>query len=523
MKKETLSVAIQQIEDAVTAARLCGSGTFTVNDVLARLPKQEKELPERVENLLESDSAFFSDGSGTYTGRAEFFTGGEFLITPDDREIEDGVLFPGHRFTAYVSPDVFPSDVVLIHEEDQSRVRRKTVTGTLAEIFHYHLLLGSEQVFDYFVAEHPENEALQDGPGADCPVKLNVFDLKKFYHSVDFAGGDALLCRVEDWQQGTIKFRYLPGDNRRHNDRAAWIDDCTDAIIEVINRFADYPDIPEQLAWTFFHGGKKLLTAPQGSLDELIRETRSVEIGLEGGHAHLIRQQQEDDVPVDAGTDMPALHCDHGCDHDGDHDHDHDHDCDRDHEHVHAAHDIPEGFGISRGETEDLGRLLRDIGLSHTPAEVDAYILDNCFYRELEYQDFYARCFGREQLDFADDAQEAIFHNFIEDRWEQLSGNYDRVADEIKAPVRSAVLEIVDERLEFFHALKQSGIAPDSLPETAFRQLASIGVYLDHLLRLLNSPAGNLILEEAEEMMEKLAGVAETQEAALAELQPLVL
>jgi len=81
----------------------------------------------------------------------------------------------------------------------------------------------------------------------------------------------------------------------------------------------------------------------------------------------------------------------------------------------------------------------------------------------------------------------------------------------------------VDERLEFFHALKQSGIAPDSLPETAFRQLASIGVYLDHLLRLLNSPAGNLILEEAEEMMEKLAGVAETQEAALAELQPLVL
>ena len=509
MKKKTDPAPTTcQLEEAITAARLRGGGTFTLDDVRALLPSGGGDTAERLETLLESDADYFSDGTGTYTGRAEFFTGGEFLITPDDREIEEGILFPGHRFTAFVSPEVFSSEVTLIEAETQTKCRRRSVTGKLADFFHYHILLGSDQVFDYFVAEHPENEALRHKPGADCPVRLSVFDLKKFYRETDFSGGDALLCRVEDWRRGIIRFRHLSGDTRRNADRAAWIEAATAALLEVIDRFDDYLDIPEQLAWGVFHGGKSLLTAPQGSLDELVRETDTIEIGLEGGHAHLIRRREEEPEPEPA------------CEHDHDHEHDHEHGCDCEEE---DESDIPDGFGISRGETGDFARLLRDIGLSQTPAEVDAYILDHCFHRELEYQDFHDRCFGRDRLDFADEAQEAVFRNFVEDRWEQITGNYDRVPDEIKAPVRSAVLEIVDERIEFFNTLKRSGVDPEKLPEEDFRKIATTGVYLDHLLRLLNSPAEELSEAEAEELTEKLAEVAETQTAAIERLQPLIL
>lgn len=511
MKKKNPAPSIRQLEEAVTAARLRGGGTFTLDDVRSLLPPGGEDPSERLETLLESDTDYFSDGTGTYTGRAEFFTGGEFLITPDDREIEEGILFPGHRFTAFVSPEVFPSEVTLIAAETQTKCRHRSVSGKLADFFHYHILLGSDQVFDYFVAEHPENEALRHAPGADCPVRLSVFDLKKFYRETGFSGGDALLCRVEDWQRGIVSFRHLSGDIRRGADRTAWIEAATAALLEVIDRFDDYLDIPEQLAWAFFHGGKSLLTAPQGSLDELVRETDTIEIGLDGGCAHLIRRRREEEPEPEPEPE-----------HEHEHDHEHDRGCDCGCEEE-EEHDLPDGFGISRGETGDFARLLRDIGLSQTPAEIDAYILDNCFHRELEYQDFYDRCFGRDRLDFADEAQEAVFRNFVEDRWEQITGNYDRVPDEIKAPVRSAVLEIVDERIDFFNALKQSGVDPAKLPEEEFRKIATTGVYLDHLLRLLNAPSEELSEAEAEEMSEKLAEIAETQTAAIERLQPLIL
>ncbi|MEI2999924.1 MAG: hypothetical protein V8T86_03335 [Victivallis sp.] len=56
------------------------------------------------------DDRFFDDGKGNFTSRAAFFRNYEFVLTPDEWEIQEGILFPGHRFAAYVSPAVFPSE-----------------------------------------------------------------------------------------------------------------------------------------------------------------------------------------------------------------------------------------------------------------------------------------------------------------------------------------------------------------------------------------------------------------------------
>ena len=90
--------------------------------------------------------------------------------------------------------------------------------------------------------------------------------------------------------------------------------------------------------------------------------------------------------------------------------------------------------------------MLREVGSGLTPEEVDGFILDNCAARDMTFDRFFARAFPHGPLEYADEAQEAVFLNFLEERFEELSEHYDRVGDEKKAPVRSTVMELVEDK-----------------------------------------------------------------------------
>lgn len=71
-------------------------------------------------------------------------------MTPDSWEIANGLLMPGHRFAPFVSPEIFPSEVLLVPDDgEDAAVELREITAPLSQMFHYALLLGSEQVFDF--------------------------------------------------------------------------------------------------------------------------------------------------------------------------------------------------------------------------------------------------------------------------------------------------------------------------------------------------------------------------------------
>ena len=139
-------------------------------------------------------------------------------------------------------------------------------------------------------------------------------------------------------------------------------------------------------------------------------------------------------------------------------------------------------------ETAEIAAMLREIGSPLSPVEIDSFILDNCYARELEFEDFFARAFGREKLHFVDEGQQAVFYNYIEDRFEELTGNYNRVDDELKAPLRSTIMELVGDRLEFFDFLESAGEKLDQLPEEKVHRLAEVSMQLVEILKMLNDP-----------------------------------
>lgn len=500
MKKAEQEYSASQLEAAIDASRICGAGCFTLSDVVSRLPggKADSVLENRILRMLDADEGLFRNGD-TFTGRAEFFTGKTFLITPDVFEISQGILVPGHRMAAFVSQEIFPSEVEMTVNGSSAALPLKDFSARVDMIYNYYLLLGSEQFLDYLTADHPDNAALTS-ENAGEKATICVYDMADFYREHDFKDGDALLCTVKDWQNGKIAFEYLSAADRQSGKD--WSNAFADALEEVISQFEHYFDIPEQLAWGFFFGSKDLFGKPEKMLscDEFIRTTDRIEISYQDDHTVLASCED---------------HCEDHFDSDSEWDHDEECTCGDEEHHHHHHHDLPEEVRISKGETADFARMLRELGLLLTPVEVDSYILDSCSFRAPDYDDFFRRCFGGTELTFADDAQEAVFHNMIEERWETFTANYDRENDQAKAELRGEILEILDAKIEFLNNVDD----PENLPQTEMHRLAEISIYLDELLRLLNSPKHELAENEAEEMAEKIADLAETQNALIEKLQ----
>ncbi len=473
----------QKIEEAIEAALSASErGRITLSGVLSRLGAgRAQALRARVERTLEGDGRFFYDQSGHYRLRSEFFDGFQFPVTPDSWEIANGLLMPGHRFAPFVSPEIFPSEVLLVPDDgEDAAVELREITAPLSQMFHYALLLGSEQVFDFFVAESAANRGVVRSHGPEEPVTLNAFDLSSFYREHDFAVGDALLCTVSDWSSGRVTFSFLPGSRRKERSLGQFTRKFEQALGTVIDRFENYLEIPEQLSWAFYCGVEILPDVLEwASIDEFMARSTRIEISVDGDHSVLALKQSGEDVESAV---------------------------------------LPDGFTVSKGETGEFSALLREVGSPLTPVEVDGFILDCCYMRELDFDAFFARAFGREKLRFADEGQQAVFYNYVEDRFEELTGNYNRVDDEPKAPLRSTIMELVEDRLEFFDYLDSSGGNPEELPKEPLHRLAENSMQLDEILRMLGSEAFTPTAEELDRLESTVELRADDQEALIAEL-----
>ena len=446
---------------------------------LSELPLPADVPVEEREVIVDADPGFFRDGDRVRR-RESVFRGREFLITPETWEISEGVLIPGHRFVPYLDSEVFPSEVVL--RTGRRRVRTREGKFALARIVGCFALLGSEQMLDVLMAESPDNGFLRSGFRGDSEVELTVFDLADFYREHEFEEGDALKCEVVDYFSGEVKFTFLSGSDRSAAGKRKFISAFDAACEAALREDEDYLDIPEVLARSFFLGGDALKT-PGASLDEFIRESLKIVLGSDAeGHSEL--RLAEGAVGDDDGETV-----------------------------------LPEGLSISSGEIGTLPAMLKATGVAVTPEELDGFILDACATREMDFSTVFARAFRGREPEFSDAAQEAVFMNAVEDRFEELTQHYDRVDDELKAPLRSDIMEAVEERLEFFAEAAALERGAEALSSEKFRRLAAVASRLGSLLKLIDREDFMPDAHEVEHLEAQLEAFLDEQDAAIEALR----
>ena len=483
-----------EIDAAIRAA----SPEFDLDRAMKTLGRSDA-LRRRFENAIDADEEFFRDREWHCMTRKAFFSGKEFLITPDRWEIENGFLVPGHRLHPFLSPEVFPSDAELRPAEaDADPLPRKTVTAPLGEIFHYHTLLGSEQIFDHFLADDPANRRLAEHHESHEPVTITVFDFGTFFRDREFAPGDALRCRVADYDAGKIEFTFLPASQRSNRKLNEFVNAFDTALGETIDLFGKLLDIPEQLARSCYLGRRELdFTA--ASFEEYLRYSLAVGIDADGDCAVLtLRGRESDDDRNDDSREC-------GCGHDHDHDH--------------AATQLPEGLSLlpddASGEPLEI---LRELGSPLSATEIDGFILDELAAQEQDFEAFRARAFGHVDLDAADEVRRVIVRNFLEERFEELCETFDRIGDERKAPLRAAIMESVEDRIELLDAMAQWEDARRSAARPKLESVAAIALQFEEALKLLNNPAFTPDESEAERLRELIDNRSEEQQCVIESL-----
>ena len=430
-------IDISQINSAIENA----GNEFTISQLMKSIGNKSTAFSNRLARILDGDDRFFSLND-SFVRRDFFFAGAKFLITPDSWEICEKILIPGHRFIAFTDRELFPSDAELFW--NGKAVPKREITAPLGKLFHYHTLLGSETVFDHLIAESPANEHLMHSVTATSQVTLTVFDLAGIID--DFSDGDALLAELTDYSTGKINISVLDGAKRQNQLKREWINSMDEAVEKVIDRFEEYLDIPDQLAWAVYYAGKSALSA-NASIDEFIRASKKVEIKADGDHAvlGLIGSTSDSENDNDETQDV---------------------------------------FSLSKGAL-DPAKMFRELGSILSTIEIDSFILDCCYARETDFDDFFRRIFGEVTPEYADDAQKAALLNYLEEKFEEAFSTYNRADDEPKAELRSMILEAVTDRMEFMRATASLEQLPD---EKIMRDIAAVAHQLEHILGALNSP-----------------------------------
>ena len=485
-----------EIDAAIRAA----SPEFDLDRAMKTLGRSDA-LRRRFENAIDADEEFFRDREWHCMRRSAFFRGMSFLITPDRWEIENGFLVPGHRFHPFLSPAVFPSDAELRPAEAKSApVPRRTVTAPLGEIFHYHTLLGSEEIFDHFCADDPANRRLAEHHGSHEPVTLTVFDLAEFFRSTEFSPGDALLCRVADYDGGTVEFSFLSASERSSRKRSGFVAAFDRALGETIALFGPMLDIPEQLARACYLGRGELDFAA-ASFEEYLHQSLRVGIRADSDFAVLTLRGAEEEQDTDD---------DGGAAHDGE--------CGCGHDH-HEGTELPEGLSLLPADaSNDPLEILRELGSPLSAAEIDGFILDALAAREPDFDAFRARAFPHVELDAGDEVRQVIARNFLEERFEELCETFDRVGDELKAPLRAAIMECVEDRVELLDTMALWEEDRRSAAKPKLESLAAVALQLEEALKLLNNPAFTPDEGETERLRELVDDRSEEQETIIESL-----
>lgn len=453
---------------------------FTISEPLAAIqPKtrrSDEALREDLSSLLEQHERVFqvNDGEIRYAPRSKFFRGAKFRVTPTAFEIENGALVPGHRFVPFANPNVFPSDFDLFASDTANPVEVTFLSCPLDEVAAIHTLLGVEEIIHHFIADNPENaKILATGEERSDTVTLSVFDLDEFYAETGFILGDAIVFTVEDWREGVFRFE-------RESDAGAdgfspdeWTQLMEAALNSVIDEYGEYITIPEQLAQALFRADPRILEHPLVAIDEYQRDSDLISVKLFGDQSVLWRVEDDD-----SNDDEPP---------------------------------VPDDVMISRGETDSLDAILEQMGAAVKSVEMRAFMIDELFNGGENLDNVLERSIGARWLDFSDDAQEAVFRNFVEEMWEYELESYNRMIDENKGIIRGRVLELVENRLRWLRYLSEEDAGEANKLRSAMAPMAQCALVLSGMLEKLNEPGRDFNEEEMNAALDVVERAESTQ------------
>ncbi len=501
MKNNRQAVSPEQLLETFTASH-DGAPSFSVKDavdfVAAALKpgnaEEKKRLERDVELILEGRTdLFYRSGSDTCYNRAAFFKGTCFKIVPAKLEIKEGILFYGARFAPFCSDEVFPDEYLLRARGAKTRFQPVACPVQFGQVARIFQMLGRSAIIDCIVAESDDNyKALKQAssPEKAC-ISLTAFNLEPFFRKHSFSEGDALIATVEDWKCGQFSLEYVPKASLPGaSEREAFLTNFEEGIIQSYEEYGAYLELADQIAHAYlcaFLAGKDLRKRPVLSLDEYPALMRDVAIHRDGPDWTLapVDETAASEVFEEEEEDFHIHEC--TCGHDHGHGHEPESGTEPDGSGPKEKNPLrAEDLSASAGKIGSLDALLEDVNAPLDYTEIYAMILDDLVNGQESSEVFVSKLIDFMGVKFADDAQEAVFWNFIEDCWENAAGRFNPVTEEPKTPLRTRLLELNLKRIERSRVLLEEYSSAE-IPKEIVRRMKHFHAQLLNTLGLLNA------------------------------------
>lgn len=465
------------IEEALEAVVKSTHKSFALEEILARIrplfSHKSRNLKGRVRSLLAENALLFHDEQeSVYVPRPVFFKDARFRVNPTAQEIEDGLLFPGHRFMPYCSKRVFPADCIVCLEDGQA-LERVRVERPLQEVESCFAFMGWQRMVEYFVKDDRANaNAVLNEQVSDVPISLSAFDMAATYKKCGFRAGDSFVFAVEDWGAGRLRLAHSPASDIDSNFPAfrKWSDLLEESLAVVFERLGVLTDCYEQIAHALFFGDKFLKKFPGLDLALFVGQSSEVALYPVGINTILWRatERPEDDIS------LQRLNQD----------------------------------GLMTGEMDSLDSIMRDVGVGLTEREIRSYIMDELRRGGGSVDSLLKRCLAGREIVFYDPKQKHEFYRMLDELWSEVETNYRRFADKPRDECRSRLLEILDAQVAWLRRLDTEQVDPDSLPKKQMLALSQISSALTEMLENLDGPEGELadrMLADLPKTLQKIA------------------
>ena len=500
-RAEAESFAVSELT-AFIASNLAGPAEET----------DRKRLNRDIELFLEgNNSLFYRAGADRCWRRDVFFKGAQFKIRPSSLEIREGLLFYGARFAPFCSEDIFADEYNIADTGSDLKYQPLVCPVRFGQIAKLFQMLGRSTMIDCIVADDADNYQILQGTASldQAQVKLTAFNFGAFYRKHHFTEGDAVIVTVRNWQTGSFTVEYVPAaDLPPQEELSAWISDFEEGLIQAYEDHGEYLEIPDQIAHAYlcaFEQGHDLRKRPSLSLEEYPALMRDITIRRDGPEWTLV---PVDEPSVSGGYDnyAPEEEDEHDHDHECSCGHDHGHDHEHGHEHKPLA---AEDFSASSGRIDTLDHMLEDLSAPLDYTEIYAMIQDDLANGQESAEEFVRKLIDFMGVQFADDAQEAAFYNFIEECWEDASERFDPVIEQTTTPLRTRLLELNSRRLELARTLVDR-YSKSKIPKKLVDRMKDFHARILNTLGLLNADCS---LPEGEEYEQLELRVGDIEDA----------
>ncbi len=425
-----------------------------LTDIQSRLNKKLRYPVEKIQDIFyDTDLLFYDyspeDDDDIFIPRQLFFQDALFKIVPTSDELEQGILYPGHRFYPFIPKGFFPADVEVTFEK--SRIAFRIAESKIKDILIYHSLLGMEQFSQYVIIDNEENYDAFMGDDLDDHVNLSVLDLRGVYEKTNFKQGDAFVLTVKDWYNGKYDMTYSPLADREHQfiQTKEWCEEFEWILSEIISDHGVNTTAYDQLAWSFYCGEDFLLKSPVMHIGGFLSWSEKIAINSVGMSSVLWWSDQNPEDELKFGESAFPI--------------------------------------SSSGCTDSLDSILGDIGISLCQIEIEAYMRDELFAGGNSFDTVYNRCFKSRVFEFYDDEQEEAFDRFMKDLWKSIKKSYNPFKSQKSAKLRSQILKIIDKQLEWLRSLDQKNFLPEDLPAEEMISCAQASGLLTQLLSTLDN------------------------------------